>query len=170
MMNGQKFIGENDDWPKEWYWAHLPGVRGPKADAIWVDEVKSIEEIEDAEFLRHIDHAKEELLKIEERWKEMPTQAQVIRRLKDPEIVREGDELVMKFDLNFLKYTVHRLEEGRPLCGFSDKLPQEWPPGHVWIYVSSPQTVPAKYRKHNVVFCQECDAALRKRRLRQRDQ
>lgn len=25
MMNGRNSIHENEDWPEEWYWAHLPG-------------------------------------------------------------------------------------------------------------------------------------------------
>jgi hypothetical protein len=29
--------------------------------------------------------------------------------------------------------TVHGLLHGYPLCGFSSKVPRDWPPGHVWV-------------------------------------
>jgi hypothetical protein len=27
---------------------------------------------------------------------------------------------------------VHALWHGRPLCGFSDRVPRDWPAGHIW--------------------------------------
>lgn len=29
--------------------------------------------------------------------------------------------------------TVHVLRAGLPICGFSDRVPMYWPPGHVWV-------------------------------------
>lgn len=34
-----------------------------------------------------------------------------------------------------VKLVVHVLHHGRVLCGFSDKVPGEWPPGHRWISI-----------------------------------
>ena len=28
---------------------------------------------------------------------------------------------------------VHVLHEGRPLCGFSNDVPANWPGGHLWV-------------------------------------
>jgi hypothetical protein len=30
--------------------------------------------------------------------------------------------------------TVHYLVSGRPLCGFHNGVPRDWPEGHVWAY------------------------------------
>lgn len=37
--------------------------------------------------------------------------------------------------------TVHLLHDGRSVCGFSKRLPRDWPDGHVWAAVPAASQV-----------------------------
>ena len=37
---------------------------------------------------------------------------------------------------------IHVLHQGFPLCGFSTKLPREWPKGHSWVRANDPRLKP----------------------------
>lgn len=47
--------------------------------------------------------------------------------------------------------TVHVLEAGLPLCGFTDAVPRDWPQGHGWIF-------PSDYSLH--LNCEGCRQKL----------
>jgi hypothetical protein len=36
-----------------------------------------------------------------------------------------------------MSYTVHILHHGWPLCGFSTRVPREWPEDHRWVRIDS---------------------------------
>jgi hypothetical protein len=48
--------------------------------------------------------------------------------------------------------TVHALLMGLPLCGFSRKVPADWPEDHKWVYT----------QEHRDVTCEVCKRMLRK--------
>ena len=39
-------------------------------------------------------------------------------------------------------FPIHKLVGGLPLCGFSTKLPKDWPPGHTWSSKDTDVTCP----------------------------
>lgn len=51
--------------------------------------------------------------------------------------------------------TVHRLYHGSVLCGFSDKVPGEWPTGHVWVDWRDRETVLGP--EQTDAWCFPCD-------------
>src|SRR5262249_26020317 len=42
--------------------------------------------------------------------------------------------------------TIHILDAGKPLCGFNDRAPVDWPPDHLWV----------SNRENNVANCAGC--------------
>ena len=61
--------------------------------------------------------------------------------------------LGMKIDddkVQLIKGTVHILEEGLPLCGFTSHIPSDWPPGHIWVGLG----------EKDKATCPECKAAM----------
>lgn len=57
--------------------------------------------------------------------------------------------------------TLHVLHEGLPLCGFTRKVPRDWPEGHVWV----PKSRWLPDEKSQGVFCEDCDTVLMGRPL-----
>jgi hypothetical protein len=49
------------------------------------------------------------------------------------EVLRAADRAANFRKPPYQKTTVHLLRHGLPLCGFSTKVPGEWPPNHVWV-------------------------------------
>lgn len=51
---------------------------------------------------------------------------------------------------------IHFLHFGQPLCGFSNEVPRDWPPGHCWAGLDDNEA------KANPLACQACLAVARK--------
>lgn len=60
--------------------------------------------------------------------------------------------------------TTHLLHHGRPLCGFSEKLPGEWPYGHTWVRWVEFDALPLEAK------CPDCARAQPRRRTWREDE
>ena len=77
------------------------------------------------------------------------TIGQMIERLR----VEPGLTFTTIFERERKGPTVHILNYGHPLCGFSDTLPCDWPPGNKWVGLDEKADA----------NCADCLAAVEKR-------
>lgn len=57
------------------------------------------------------------------------------RQLSDAAVVQLVNEMFEEFVRDQERITIHLLDGGFPLCGFTDRLPSEWPNNARWVGV-----------------------------------
>lgn len=55
-----------------------------------------------------------------------------------------------------ISQTVHILKHGRPLCGFSNKVPALWPDGNAWISCLPKMNLDESKLEEGQIFCGQC--------------